>query len=120
AFEPEQELIVEIGRIVATIGIDDQGSGQRANLQQAMPVAARARQSRRFQGEDGTHLLQRHIGHQGLEILAVVHLRARLSQVGIQLSNLLWWPAQLQVWVLPGILAVLTLLVLSGLLYRSL
>jgi hypothetical protein len=42
-FEPEQELIVEIGRIVATIGIDDEGSGQRADLQQAMPVAARAR-----------------------------------------------------------------------------
>src|SRR5687767_14110395 len=27
AFESEQELIVEIGRIVATIGIDDEGAG---------------------------------------------------------------------------------------------
>lgn len=43
AFEPEQKLVVEIGRIVATVGIDNQGAGQGANLQQAMPVAARAR-----------------------------------------------------------------------------
>jgi hypothetical protein len=28
AFEPEQQLIVEIGRIVATVGVDNQGSGQ--------------------------------------------------------------------------------------------
>src|SRR5437016_2159958 len=43
AFEPEQELIVEIGRIVATIGVDNESAGQGADLQQAMPVAARAR-----------------------------------------------------------------------------
>src|SRR5262245_16535191 len=43
AFESEQELVVEIGRIVATIGVDEESSGQRTDFQQAMPVAARAR-----------------------------------------------------------------------------
>ena len=42
-FESQLQLIVEIGRIVEAIGIDDQGPGQRANLQQAMSVAAQAR-----------------------------------------------------------------------------
>lgn len=43
AFEPEQKLVVEIGRIVTAIGIDDERAGQGADFQQAMPIAARAR-----------------------------------------------------------------------------
>src|SRR3989442_8291002 len=60
------------------------------------------------------------MAHQALETMAVVHLRARLSQVGIQHSNLLRWPAQLQGSVLQGILAVGALLVMIDLSHRRL
>ncbi len=38
AFETEQQTVVEVARVVAAICVDDQGTGERAQLEQAMPV----------------------------------------------------------------------------------
>ena len=40
ALEAKQETIVEVGRIIYSIGVGDQGVEQRADLQQLMPVPA--------------------------------------------------------------------------------
>ena len=67
SFHAEDKTVVEIGRIVAAVLVDHEGPGDRTELQQAMPILVRARQARRFQGEDRADLTHRHIVHQGLE-----------------------------------------------------
>ncbi|MCY1282253.1 hypothetical protein D9M68_655740 [compost metagenome] len=76
AFEAQQQAVVEVARVVAPIGVDDQGTGERAQLEQAMPVQVRARQARDLQRKHGAHVPHRDIRHQRLEILAARHLRA--------------------------------------------
>ena len=52
SFHAEDKTVVEFGRIVAAVLVDHEGPGNRTELQQAMPILVRARQARRFQGED--------------------------------------------------------------------
>ena len=44
--------------------------------QQSMPVEIRPRQARDLQREHRSHLAHRDVGHQRLEVLAALHLRA--------------------------------------------
>jgi hypothetical protein len=76
SFESEQKLIVEVGRIVATVLVDEQSAGEGADFEHPVPVAAGAREARGFQCEDRADFSQRDIGHQRLEIFAVVALSA--------------------------------------------
>src|ERR1700757_3712162 len=46
ALQSEQQAVVKIGWVIATIFIDYQGLGEGAQLQQAMPIQVRARQTR--------------------------------------------------------------------------
>ena len=45
ALQSEQQAVVEVGRVVAAVGVDHQCVGQGAKLQQAKPVHVRARQA---------------------------------------------------------------------------
>jgi hypothetical protein len=38
ALQPEQQPVVEVGRRIDAVGVGDQGGGQRAQVQQLMPV----------------------------------------------------------------------------------
>src|SRR6202795_4487237 len=80
----EHKAIVEVGWIVTSILVDDERAGDGAQLQQAMPVLVRSRQTRGFQGEDRTDLAKSHVAHQGLEVLATGHSRAVLSEIPIE------------------------------------
>ena len=40
ALESEQQPVVEVGRIIEAVFIEDQRVGERANLQQMMPIGA--------------------------------------------------------------------------------
>jgi hypothetical protein len=71
ALHAEDQRIVELGRIVATILVDHERVGDRTQLQQPVPVLVRARQARRLQGEDGADLAQGDLAHQGLEVGAL-------------------------------------------------
>src|SRR5205823_7867847 len=46
SFETEQQTVVEVCRFVDPILVEDQGVGQRADLQQAVPISAVPRQAR--------------------------------------------------------------------------
>ena len=55
-FESEQQAVVEHTGIVNAIGINHQGVGQNTQVNQMMPVAVVARQTRRFQRQNRTRL----------------------------------------------------------------
>src|SRR5580658_2984744 len=52
ALETEHEAVVEVARVVEAIGVGDQRSGQRAEVEQTVPVGIVARQARDFQTQD--------------------------------------------------------------------
>src|ERR1700719_1622244 len=115
SFESKQKLIVEVGRIVATVLVDEQSASHGADLEHPMPIAAGARQTRGFQGEDRADFAQRDIGHQRLEIFAIVGLGAGEAQVLIQHPDPVALPAQLQGSVLESVLPGGALLVVAHL-----
>ena len=90
----EYKAIVEVGWIVTPILVDDERAGDGAQLEQAMPVLVRSRQSRRFQGEDRANLPHRYIADQGLEVHAVACCGARVSEIAVEDPDLLLAPAE--------------------------
>ncbi len=120
ALEPQQQPIVEVRRVVAAIRIDHQGVRQRAQLEKAVPVEVRARQSRHLQGKHCPHLAHRHVGHQRLEVLPARHLSSRYAQIPIQCPDRWRRPSQRQRFVAQRILTLRTLLVVAYLGQRRL
>ena len=51
ALQPEQKAIVEMRGIVDAVFVEDEGIGQRADLQQPVPVCIVPRQARDFQAQ---------------------------------------------------------------------
>ena len=70
AFEAEQEAIVEAGWIVDAVFIEDEGRGQRAQLDEAVPVGRVAGKTRDFQAHDDAGLAERHLADELLEAVA--------------------------------------------------
>ena len=93
SFEPEQEPVVGLARVVHAFVVDDQRVHQTAQIEQLIPVAIVARQARHFDGEDRADAAQPYLGHQLLEAGARRAARARASQVLIDHGHLV--PAQL-------------------------
>ncbi|SAL88645.1 hypothetical protein AWB67_07636 [Caballeronia terrestris] len=115
SFETEKQAVVEVARVVATIGVDHESMSKRTQFEQAMPVQVRARQARHFQCKHCTHLPHRDIRHQRLEVLAARHLRPRLTEIPVQRTDRRFRPTQCQRLVLQRILALGALLMVSHL-----
>ena len=118
--QPEQQSVVEVRRVVATILVDYQGCGERAQLQQPMPIEVRSCQPRDFQGKHRAHLTHRDIGYQGLEVLPPRHLRARLSQIPVENADEEFAPTQFQRLLAQRVLALRALLMVADLTWRRL
>ena len=56
ALQPEQQAIVDESRIIGAVGIDHQRAGKRAQIDQVMPVAPVARQTRSFDAVNRAHI----------------------------------------------------------------
>ena len=54
--QPEQQAIVDESRIIGAVRIDDQRAGERAQVDQVMPVAPIARQPRSLDAIDGADI----------------------------------------------------------------
>src|SRR5205823_13091833 len=67
SFETEQQTVVEVCRFVDPILVEDQGVGQRADLQQAVPISAVPRQARNFEPHDNAGVAHAHIRDQSEE-----------------------------------------------------
>ena len=67
--------------IVEAVFIEDQGVGERADLQQPVPVARITGQAGDFQSDHQPGVTHAHLGHQCLESLAIGRRRAGLPLV---------------------------------------
>jgi hypothetical protein len=120
ALHAEHETVVELGRIAAAILVDHERTGDGAQLEEAVPVLVRARQARRFQGEDRADLAHRHLADQRFEVLAMGHPRAGLAEIAVEDPNALRAPAELLGLALQIVLPLRALLIEANLPRRRL
>ena len=83
ALQPEQKAVVEVGRVVNSIFIEDERIAERADLQQPMPVGAVPRQPGNLQAEHDARLSQTHLGYQLLEAFAIDGRGTGLPQIAV-------------------------------------
>ena len=120
ALEAEQKTIVELSRIVDAVFIEDEGGGQRAQLDEAMPVGRVAGEPRDFQAHDDAGLTERHFADEFLEAIACRRARSGFTEVAVDDTNLLGRPARGNRAVTQRILALRTLAVFGDLTQRRL
>lgn len=120
ALETQQQAVVEVGRVVDTVLVEDERVGQGADLQQPVPVGRIASQPRHLQTEHDASVAEPDLGDQLLEALAIPRRGARQSQVGVDDDDALLRPAQSQGALAQGILALGTLAVFEDLSHRRL
>ncbi len=94
SIQTQEQAIIEMRRIVDAVFIKNQGVGQRADLQQAMPVHRVSSQSRDFQAEHDSGSPQTDLGHQPLESFAIGGRGARLPQIRIDHDDSVQRPTQ--------------------------
>jgi hypothetical protein len=119
-FNPNIEPVVEVGRIVDAVLVQDQRIGQGADLEQAMPVGVVACQARDLQAHHDPGATHADIAHQALKAFAVLARGARLTEVGIDHDDLLAMPAQGERPLLESVLTPCALGVLEHLAQRGL
>src|ERR1039458_7683447 len=93
ALHPQDEAVVELGRIVTAVRVDDEGAGDGAEFEETMPILVRARQPRRFQAKDSADPAHGHVADQDFEVLPVVRRRTGLANIPIHRSDLVRLPA---------------------------
>ena len=119
ALESEQQSVIEVRRVVDAILVADQRGGQRADLQQPMPVHRVASQARDLQAEHDAGMPHADLGHQVLEALAV-RRGARLAEVAVDHDDAFLGPAQRHRALAQAVLALGALGVLEHLPQRRL
>ena len=77
ALEAQQEPIVEVGRIVYAVLVENQRVGEGADLQQPMPVGIVPREAGDLEPHDDACATHADIGHQSLKTLRARPLTRR-------------------------------------------
>jgi hypothetical protein len=95
ALQPKQEAIIRVAWIIDALLVNDQGVGEGTDLQQAIPITARAGQARDFQAQHRSHVAQSHFGHQPLKSIAPNTRGARLALILVNDANTSLVPPQL-------------------------
>jgi hypothetical protein len=66
-FRPSKKSVVHQPRFIYSIGVDDEGADERAQIDQMVPVATVARESGCLDAEDGTDAARAHARDEPLE-----------------------------------------------------
>src|SRR2546425_219935 len=85
AFEPQQEAIIEHGRMINAVGIADQRVGKSGQINQAIPFGVIARESRDFETEHQTDARERDVGGEAGKTRT--RHRARTGETKILVDN---------------------------------
>ena len=94
ALKPQNETIVEVGGVIDPVSVGDQGVGQRAQIQQLIPVGVVAGQAGNLDAQHQPDLAQPDVGDQLLETEPTCALGAGAAQVRVDDHDLVPWPAQ--------------------------
>ena len=94
ALKPQHESVIEIGRVIDAVSVGDQRVGDRAQIQQLVPVGVVAGQPRHLDAQHDPDLAQPDVGDQLLEPEPPIGLRPGAAQVGVDHHHLVRGPAQ--------------------------
>ena len=94
SLEAEQQPVVEVRRVVDPVLVQDQRVGQRADLEQPVPVGRVARQPRDLQPQHDPGAAQPDLGHQPLKAGAVHRRGPRLAEIRVDHDDALPRPAE--------------------------
>src|SRR3954466_629603 len=94
-FDPQEQAVVVLSRIIDAILVDDEGVGQATDLDEAVPVAAGTSQSRGFEAQDGTDATEPDLGHQVLEAVATEYGGAGVTLVLVDDVDVSLGPSEL-------------------------
>ena len=111
---------MKLGRIVDAVFVEDERRGQRAQLDEAMPIGRVAGETRDFQTHDDAGLAERHLADEFLEAIARCRARSGLAEIAIDDMDPLDRPACGDRAITQRILALRTLAVLGNLAQRRL
>ena len=93
ALQPQHQPIVEAGRVIRAVLVQDQRSGHRAQLDQPVPICGVTRQARHLQAHHDPGLTQRHLAHELLKAIAMQGARAGFAQIVVDHVNAFERPA---------------------------
>lgn len=115
ALEAQEQPIVEVGRIIDAVFVQDERIGERADLQEPMPVRRIARQARHLEAHDDPGPTHADFGDQSLEARPIDGRRAGQSLIIVDHDDLIMCPPERDRALLQGVLALRTLGVLEDL-----
>ena len=93
--ESQEEAVGVLSGVIDPILVDDQGVGEGTDLDETIPIAARPRQARGFQAQDGPGPAQADLGDEVLKAVATGRGRPRVPLVLIDDLDPLRGPSQL-------------------------
>ena len=94
AFQTEEEPIVEVGGIVKSVLVADDGVGERAELEQALPIGAVACQARDLQSQHDAGVAEGDLADEVLKAVAVVGVFGRVAEILVDRVNTFRRPAE--------------------------
>jgi hypothetical protein len=94
ALQAEHEPIVVVGWVVDAVAVGDERVGQRAQVQQLIPVGVVAGQAADLDAQDEPHLAQPDVGDQALEALPRAGVSTGAAKVVVDHQHLVGQPAQ--------------------------
>ena len=115
ALQSEEEPIIEVGGVVEAILIADDSGGERAELQEVLPIDTVASESRDLDPEHDAGVAEGDFADEVLKAIAVVGVFGRMSQVGIDNVYVVERPAERERAIAQGVLALSALDVLDDL-----
>jgi hypothetical protein len=105
ALETEQQTVVEVGRIVDAVLVEDEGVGEGADLEQPVPVGGVAGEARDLEAEDDAGVAEPDLGDERLEGLAIGAGGPGESEVAVDDDDALVGPAERDGALAKGVLA---------------
>lgn len=92
ALQSQHQSIVETGRVIRAVLVQDQRAGHRAQLDQPVPIRRVTRQTRHLQAHYDPGLTQRHLAHELLKAIPMLRTRAGFAQIVVDHVNAFEWP----------------------------
>ena len=95
ALEPKQQPVVEQRRMIDAVGIADEGIGEAAQIEQAIPIGIVAGEPRDFEAEHKTDVAERDLCGEPCEAAALDMACAGNTEVLVDDDDELGWPSKL-------------------------
>src|SRR5437870_10984302 len=105
-FQTEQEPVIKVRWVIASILVENERASQRTQLDQPVPVGGVPGQARDLQSHHQACIAEGDLTDQLLKPITAGRLRARLAEIAVEYVDTFEWPAQRHCTIAQGILAL--------------